>query len=661
MSPQQIPAHEQPPWLQLSHHLLAAQPRFSRFHAAMCDFVAHCHQLRCAGFTELASHIPHVPQGLLNLFADLQELTRNAPSTLPPPLPMSGKECSFRGMDSVSSLSTSTGSMPNLPDAGPISRIVPQDNGQAEVPPVSWEPSARVRDALRTVETLQASSLMTMRGVSGPNRATQQNSLSRGYTLLDDESEVDEPSVEGSDQPKSKNSKIARSDSASQALLAATLVTPRARVDSSPAPQDGQAKSGSWQQQVGPPMRVESRPQESCRAPQIQHSPLDLPSSEAPQEQGTWRGSGPIGMPSPAQQRAETTLAVTPQPEVAASPWTPEVREGAAATMHPKHEDMLPWPNTGASPSAAASPMVSGKPAPSWAAAICRSTAPRSETSVKPLFAGPLWEQPPAAPCSQSSSSAQREASSGATPTQQRQQSSPAVGNADSGSSTPSVPLNPFDLPATHLQRAFAPDSQSDLRQHSRPPSCQVFDRDDSTSPAWYHQPLGQGEALQMPPQPLRSESSLANGLRSLSGTPRFFAPDEGRTPTQLSARGPSPSVRVSNSNGASSSRAARRGSAGPSIGIGSPHAEAWRKGSLPADVQGKSPVSGQARGTRAQSVDAPRAEITAEGKAPEPIGAGGYPYGAQPPVSAGNLRLQQPVAGQGARGAHDGRSPAPT
>jgi len=33
-----------PPWLELSLHLLQAKPRFTKFHMAMCDFIAHCQQ-----------------------------------------------------------------------------------------------------------------------------------------------------------------------------------------------------------------------------------------------------------------------------------------------------------------------------------------------------------------------------------------------------------------------------------------------------------------------------------------------------------------------------------------------------------------------------------------------------------------------------------------
>jgi len=120
-----------PPWLQLALHLLQAQPRFTWFHQSVCDLVAHCHQLRVSGFQELATCIPVVPSSLLNLFADMNELVKpDVKDTMP------------RSSGSISNVSTTAGSI-----------VPPQEGGQT--PPSTWEPSALVIDALRTVDSMQ--------------------------------------------------------------------------------------------------------------------------------------------------------------------------------------------------------------------------------------------------------------------------------------------------------------------------------------------------------------------------------------------------------------------------------------------------------------------------------------------------------------------------
>ncbi|CAJ1396914.1 unnamed protein product, partial [Effrenium voratum] len=126
----------EPPWLQLALHLLQAQPRFAKFHSAMCDFVAHCHQLRCSGFSELAPPyiIPAVPQALLNLFADFKDLVAGyCAKEKAPSAPLAAKAAASG--DDLSALSTDAGTT-----AG------------AAVSAASW-PSARVLDALKTVDS----------------------------------------------------------------------------------------------------------------------------------------------------------------------------------------------------------------------------------------------------------------------------------------------------------------------------------------------------------------------------------------------------------------------------------------------------------------------------------------------------------------------------
>eukprot|EP00747_Dinoflagellata_sp_TGD_P098476 gnl/TRDRNA2_/TRDRNA2_167464_c0_seq1.p1 gnl/TRDRNA2_/TRDRNA2_167464_c0~~gnl/TRDRNA2_/TRDRNA2_167464_c0_seq1.p1 ORF type:complete len:1354 (-),score=188.23 gnl/TRDRNA2_/TRDRNA2_167464_c0_seq1:26-3547(-) len=185
------PEDKRPPWLLLANHMLAAQPRFIWFHTSMCDFVAHCHQLRCAGFPELGPHIPTVPQSLLNLFADLGKLVQSHPSEKS----RGGSVVNsvVRSAESLSSISTTAGlSTPQLhlsdgqrpqvhgPRLAGCSRVpvttldlttgttrcgnqtapVPPLAGPAavpesEAPQAGWEPSACVLDAFRTVDSLQ--------------------------------------------------------------------------------------------------------------------------------------------------------------------------------------------------------------------------------------------------------------------------------------------------------------------------------------------------------------------------------------------------------------------------------------------------------------------------------------------------------------------------
>jgi hypothetical protein len=66
-----------PAWLQLSLHLLAAQPRFVWFHTSVCEFVAQCHRLRSSGDApELGSHIPTCLQAFLTSLQILASSSR---------------------------------------------------------------------------------------------------------------------------------------------------------------------------------------------------------------------------------------------------------------------------------------------------------------------------------------------------------------------------------------------------------------------------------------------------------------------------------------------------------------------------------------------------------------------------------------------------------
>eukprot|EP00439_Symbiodinium_sp_Y106_P084740 s202_g26.t1 len=151
----QIPG---PPWLELAMHLLQAQPRFVRFHSSMCDFVALCHQLRCAGYAELAPpySIPAVPQALLNLFADFEELVKGHCAERGTPLPEAPKPtkiASSRSSSKSSEASKATGSTDNISTVSTAagSTVAPETGGS------TWYPSARVMDALRTVDSRASS------------------------------------------------------------------------------------------------------------------------------------------------------------------------------------------------------------------------------------------------------------------------------------------------------------------------------------------------------------------------------------------------------------------------------------------------------------------------------------------------------------------------
>eukprot|EP00929_Paragymnodinium_shiwhaense_P005613 TRINITY_DN10783_c0_g1_i1.p1 TRINITY_DN10783_c0_g1~~TRINITY_DN10783_c0_g1_i1.p1 ORF type:complete len:1353 (-),score=306.32 TRINITY_DN10783_c0_g1_i1:128-4186(-) len=158
---------ERPPWLQLSLHLLQAQPRFEWLHICVCEFSAHCHQLSIFGFPELAKSIPTVPQSLLGLFADLDALVKGwqPTSTLEKPLKAPAAWQAFaQPGQSFSSMSTAVGSTrqpsplsapDSLSDHGSLRGLWEQKSPPQSSAVSNWEPSAQVLDALRTVDRLQ--------------------------------------------------------------------------------------------------------------------------------------------------------------------------------------------------------------------------------------------------------------------------------------------------------------------------------------------------------------------------------------------------------------------------------------------------------------------------------------------------------------------------
>lgn len=457
------PAAEQahrPPWLQLALHLLQAQPRFIRFHSSMCDFVVHCHQLQCAGYMELAPpySIPVVPQALLDLFADLGELLKgyglesgslHSPALQQQPdAKLSGERDNYPSQqhakqqeqqqlqqqqeqqqrandtksqaqpsdsalkrtagaantDSISNLSTAAESMAHTVEAGPTSAG-------------SWCPSDRVLDALRTVDSLQRAPLLA---TNASNDASAENDFchtgpgclaldapnrgpaSRGYDLL--ESDSDMPATEQLDERAQQDA----STHVPNGTTGATEATPN--------------NSGST-----------SRP----LARSASHSSID-------------------------------TCSKVP----------------ASTSMLPESNSGSSWPSAffpdrtsaGASPVAASQVGTwQDQTPPSWASAICKhrgdSTCSISAPagSATPLFATPLWQAPHEPKASVGASAVATTApvlplpsrSSAMQGSGQRPFTSPTAMTSPSphgpAQAPASMPVNPFDLPVSELQRAATP------------------------------------------------------------------------------------------------------------------------------------------------------------------------------------------------------------
>lgn len=445
-----------PPWLQLALHLLQAQPRFFRFHSSLCDFVALSHQLQCAGYMELAPpyNIPVVPQALLDLFADLGELLKgyglesallNSQTLQQQPVaklpdgtqdqdkhpsqqhaatqeqqqpehqkeqPQAANDAQSKAQpsdstpkrtagastaDSISNLSTAAESMTHTVEAGPTNAG-------------NWCPSDRVLDALRTVDSLQRAPLLATNASAdsdicrtGPDSSAldrfatdRRRPASRGYDLL--ESDSDMPATEQVDERAPLNASVKMASS-----MACT---------------------------TGQPSRPLSR--------SASYSSVDA-GSKVPSSTGVLSDSS------------------------AGSNWP--------SVFFPERQ------LAGASPVAAAPVGIwQDQTPPSWASAICKNrgdatpsiSAPTGHAT--PLFASPLWQAsheakatinsskvaPPAAPALPLTSRSAAIQGSG-----QRPFAPPASMTSPPGSglaqSPAALPVNPFDLPVSQLQRAATP------------------------------------------------------------------------------------------------------------------------------------------------------------------------------------------------------------
>jgi len=408
-----VESDQRPPWLQLACHLLAAQPRFSWFHASMCDFVAHCHQLRCGGLTDGTSTIPSVPESLLDLFADLGEMAR-------------GYEVEKDAVpaESISSLSTAVGSTEGGRPSPDVSRTGNASTG-------SWEPSPCVLHALRTVENLQRPPFLTgcgtpppLEGISSANSAAPSKTVSSGDSP---------PGCRNASTPAPCRLKweAGGNRNRSTRIPSTSVQTPdhpaqnlgnRLKVESPrcrqrehqapPVPQAPPAKSLPWPHQVDKFM--------PCFGQQCENSPREVSASSRPPER----------LPSPA-----------PEPMQAIDSALREVQ-------------WPPVPSTMTTVPVACASTAPGPPA--WAAAICQHSTARSGTGsvvigtgAHPIFRTPLW-QPPEVNGSDGTPRP-HEPPRAVSPTS----GSPAIIRAQQATSvSPTMPLNPFTLSTSQLRRA---------------------------------------------------------------------------------------------------------------------------------------------------------------------------------------------------------------
>lgn len=641
------------PWLQLALHLLAAQPRFTWFHASVCDFVAHCHQLRCAGFIELAPHIPAVPQSLLNLFADLGELVRgqqaefrataaacgvgHVSGSFAPGAAAGQAATKAQREGSLASLSTAAGSTPQATECshtesapgGHSFKITPESGAQApqlfDAPDVHaglyaavWEPSPQVLDALRTVDSIQNAPWRhsSQRGepfaitngaspgsvadggvpVVGANQSTlgpPPPAASGGYRRSGSglngvgggsavAPAIDEPAAaaagRGAGAPTGATS---RNRSAPAAGRQGSAVSPcggsvrcrqgskemqlqqRARhtspvrerprgsagymlLDEDHSGQSGDTsdnqemdmqEGGSLSSTGRRPMGSEQR---SVSPPGFKRAGLTeprRPPAVAALIGAT--GGGPVWDMDPASSRpcpwaSENGMALereaTNGSQEAVPPWPPPpIQLGPCGNWPPIVDSRLPSRATftDAGCNGSTSP-------PSWASAICRSNNARSEGHTQPLFVAPLWQVDSQ---QQGSGSFEGVASQGALPVKRASSSFGGVVQGGEygeqvvtqGLNSPVLPLNPFDLTATQLQRAvLRKDSRADL-------GCGGGGYGGGATPQQHDG--GSPPASGLPPPLPHGRSSPTNGAAA-SQAPALADGEEGAAFGQLQAAG---------------------------------------------------------------------------------------------------------------------------
>jgi len=395
-------AADRPPWLQLSHHLLAARARFVRFHSAVCDVVAHCHQLRCAGFSEIAAHIPTVPQGLPNLFADLDELVSRK-DTVKEAAPSNGPTLSSASTAIASSAQNSDSSIGGC-RSGELS---------AEAP-TNWEPSRRVLDALRTVDSLQNSPLLSVCRITGANIDNASNTASSG-------------SPPGERSPRS----ICPQPSSNRNLSAPAVARQRREED---------IERPAFKPHQRTPLSNDPTVQAAGRGYMLLEDESDA-------------GEASSGAQDSARTSRHHIDLKTDQEPVSNRPVT--IHGDAQSVLHqifhqPAGGSLPVTPPAYAWPTQAPTPLHEPSTPSSWATAICQSNAPRDGDkghNCQPLFTVPLWrqeetaqEQAPPAPAQKSTDKGV--AYDGPEPTKQ----SGRPDGSEHAQDAPTIPLNPFDL-----------------------------------------------------------------------------------------------------------------------------------------------------------------------------------------------------------------------
>lgn len=362
---------ERPAWLQLSLHLLAAKPRFTWFHASMCDLVAHCHQLRCAGYAELAPCIPAVPQSLLNLFADLGELVRG----------QQGAEKDGRVRESsLSDISTTAGSTP-LPGEDGSPQGTSGTGGQGSSVSGNWEPSPCVLDALKTVDSLQRQPLAgseefgSASGSSSGHLESPRNSKTRGQQRLNwgDASAELRGSNASSEQRESRGGSAPVPHGRQRGEANAAMSGP---------------KSLSRKQPPGQGRRNSHRSTESNDPGGRGYMMLD--------EESEPSTSVPASASGETEHSGEMSnrRSISPPHSASAEAWQEPFAadESAPLVSQATSVPAMAWPAQEWPPDPRM-PFLNHSAPPSWAKAICHNNAARAESrGTQSLFRAPLWQ-----------------------------------------------------------------------------------------------------------------------------------------------------------------------------------------------------------------------------------------------------------------------------
>lgn len=494
---------ERPTWLQLASHLLAAQPRFARFHAALCDFVAHCHQLRCAGYVELALRIPQVPQALLDLFADLNQLVRS--------------QADAAGQEKEEQAGARNISISNLSTAA-VSTQIPTTAGHASKSDLAstWNPSAKVLDALRTVDSLQRSPLLAAcrstggsgmvgsgdiaagsaaaaRGIEAQiaGKPRDDAAAARGYQLLDSDSDRGEqaaPCFGGASTSGPPSTPFCPWQPLPRGR-SCSLRIPGGGAVKSPRELHGRHQRGerslspavAWPLESARRLESQNQAQSHAEQPKLLPAAPSQPLFQAPfpllQQQRTWPVYQVVQLvpeAKPPTRRKSKPPVGSLEPD---HPGDSAAGEAQVALLGPAAPQMsssvcpLGWSCIG---------RWQERRPPSWAAAICQSNQHKGSIGSQPLFSTPLWKAAPDPGTPQTPPGAH-----------EKYPGSPTV--KDASHLTP-VSLNPFDMsPPAGAQAVTPPPARRPARAQALAPAAAS---DGASSPS--HQ-RGSEEQLPLP------------------------------------------------------------------------------------------------------------------------------------------------------------------